>query len=1333
MLQWFRKNDSQTVEKNGNSNGNGSSNDMHNALMVKLIEYLENQISAPRKSASILSHVARFKELPASYRVKELPELYLKLEHYLCDEDPMQKFTRLALRKTIQYRYEPLMQIESFSVIFEEKKAQQFLLCKFYLQKVLQSAEKSLQKSDNTQFLSKLQSWLDRAPSNNTENCPLKLESQNPQDMDKWIDVFREFSEKLFAYIADKLGEGGADSIFENNFFELASIYGPLDTFYIVLDLLPNHLITQEKVDLLPPYQVKQFYFNKIQQLKPAEASVEDQQAKLEQLAIQLKATENSMLESVGLLDLLMNSVREGVITTDEKGTILAVNHSVLQLLGYENEEELLNKNVNEIFDPSSGLSLPILVDNENQTESIARIGKPQTAKIYNRSRQTVDCELVLHKAEINEKTFFLLTVFNEPLSEEQLKETKRILAQLKFYKETLRVLMNNLPEIALTINSNGIIKTLNPAFEQFTGWDRNDWIGKPFKSLLKDDSEKEFAQFLDHLGENKPLTMSAKLKKSDNGELPVTIKLCPEIIDEQVIGAVALIQPKVETQNADAPEFHEKIEDLNEALRSLDLALQEKSEHLDNLTEELRLAESRFFKMMNLSDVGMGIHTNGRLALINEVAAKMLGAKAPTDIMDKHMMDFIAAEDRESFQELVFRLLKSGESIPETVLNMKTINNEVVTVKYKAVPVIYESSHAIQFSITPVQNEVANVSTIDNITDTEEILNTVVQAAPVAVVICDESGVIAKFSDDAAEMVGEDSKKMQNKNFIDFVAEEFRSNVREAVFDAVDDKVVELATDIVNSVGVEQTLQLTSRKLTVNGQSYFVIYLKQVETDSEKEHLQQKITALQQQIETLQKASEAQSAEAVSTAESSEEVQALQAKISELTDQLTSLSEQNNRSYTELNAAKEQIQNKESELMDSNAKISELEAQIKRLTESSEETRKKLEALNAEYEQTQKKLAEARAALVSNQQTDRQIKTNAAMMQAKLQNTQMKLHAVQAEYDGLVEKLQQTKNEFESYQEKLNSAKETLESLESRIKVVNENVEQSEARLVQINEELTEKQHRLTEVEKALSEKSDQLEILKNDVNASKAKLETLQDTIAGLKTEKIELENRIDQLKDQEKQLQEKLEDYNKEIVLSEEKRTELTQAIAALDSDIQQKTQLRERLTTEIDSAETKIKELREKITTKEDILQKYRAHKEELEAKISRLESDCTTAEAELKRLSDAVSGKQAEIESLTTRRRQILDELEAAEEKLNNVRSEQQRIEAEFSQKYGSVESLEAKLKSLTEAIEKERQRVAKLRELFPIGPNKQIREDQDYWQRVWEFADDPDNEDLFKS
>jgi PAS domain S-box-containing protein len=1331
MLQWFRKNDSHTIEKNGN--GNGSSNDMLNALMVKLIEYLENQISSPRNAASIMSHVARFKELPATYRVKELPELYLKLEHYLCEEDPMQKFTRLALRKTVQYRFEPLMQIESFSVIFEEKKAQQFLLSKFYLQKVLQIAEEPLIKAGSDKILKDLQVWLDAAPNSDIENCPIKLDSQNPQEFAEWIVVLKELSAKLYAYIANTLGEGAAESINENSFIEFANVYAPLDTFYIVLDLLPNHLITQDKIDLLPPYQVKQFYFSKIQQLKSADVSADDQQTKLEQLAMQLKATENSMLESVGLLDLLMNSVREGVITTDENGIILAVNQSVLQLLGYENEDDLLNKDVNDLFDPSTRENLRILSDEKGRKDIAARIGKPTKAKIYKQSRQLLECEVVLHQTEINDKTFYLLTFYEDALTEQQLAETRRILAQLKFYKETLRVLMNNLPEIALTINVNGIVKTINPAFEKFTGWERNDWVGKPLKLLFDEEDATVFTEFLERIGENKPLNISAKLKKADNGELPVNISFYPEVIDEQVIGAVVLIQPESETHETDNADVTEQIEDLNETLRSLDLALQEKSEHLDNLSEELRLAENRFFKMMNLSDVGMGIHTNGRLALINELGAKILGAEAPADIMDKHMMDFIAPEDRETFQELVFRLLKSGESIPETVLRMKTINDEIVTVKYKAVAVMYESAHAIQFAISPVQDETEKVDSAENALDVEVLLDTVLKAAPVAALICDESGTIIKFSDDAAKLIGEDPEHMQDKQFVDIIASESQSTVMDSVFSAAENNPTEIHAVIENSVGIEQTLSLAVRKLTINDQSYFLIYLKPIEADHEKVQLAQKIAELQQQLEDMQDSANQQIDEASVSAASSEEVQTLKAKIAELSKQLDEVRGQNKLSDTELDDAREQIRTKERELMDSHAKISELEAQIKQLTESSEAARKKLEALNAEYEQTQHKLAEARAALATNQQTDRQIKTNAAMMQAKLQNTQMKLHAVQTEYDALVEKLQQTKNEYEAFHEKLTAAKDELAGLEERIKVAGEQAEKAETQLANLNEVLSEKQERLAAVEKALSEKSNELETLKEKTSVSKIELESLQDAIAGLKTEKIELQSAIDQLKDQEKQLQYKLDEYQKDIATYEEKRSELTQALSTLESDIRQKTQQRDQLAAEINSAESKINELRERIATKEDLLQKYRAHKEELEAKISQLESDCAKAEAELKRLSESLSTKQAEEETLKNRRNQILEELEAAEAKLNNVRSEQQRIEIEFTQKYGSIEALEAKLQSLTEAVEKERQRVAKLRELFPIGPNKQIREDQAYWQRVWEFADDPENEDLFNN
>lgn len=53
------------------------------------------------------------------------------------------------------------------------------------------------------------------------------------------------------------------------------------------------------------------------------------------------------------------------------------------------------------------------------------------------------------------------------------------------FAQRRYRSLVENSPDIILTLSMDGTILSLNPAFSEFTGWIANEWIGKPFIQLV--------------------------------------------------------------------------------------------------------------------------------------------------------------------------------------------------------------------------------------------------------------------------------------------------------------------------------------------------------------------------------------------------------------------------------------------------------------------------------------------------------------------------------------------------------------------------------------------------------------------------------------------------------------------------------------------------------------------------------------------------------------------------------------------------------------------------------------------------------------------------------
>lgn len=50
------------------------------------------------------------------------------------------------------------------------------------------------------------------------------------------------------------------------------------------------------------------------------------------------------------------------------------------------------------------------------------------------------------------------------------------------------RALVENIRDVIYTLSPEGIITSLNPAFETLTGWPPDRWIGKPFVQLIHPD-----------------------------------------------------------------------------------------------------------------------------------------------------------------------------------------------------------------------------------------------------------------------------------------------------------------------------------------------------------------------------------------------------------------------------------------------------------------------------------------------------------------------------------------------------------------------------------------------------------------------------------------------------------------------------------------------------------------------------------------------------------------------------------------------------------------------------------------------------------------------------
>ncbi len=132
--------------------------------------------------------------------------------------------------------------------------------------------------------------------------------------------------------------------------------------------------------------------------------------------------------------------------------------------------------------------------------------------------------------------------------------DRKRAEEALRESEERYRRLVETAPEVIYSLSAgDGMIASLNPAFERITGWSRAEWLGKPFESLVHPDdltlAMETFQQVL--RGETPPSYELRILSKS--GEYLIgEFKSVPNIEKGEVIGEFGIARDITERKRAE-------------------------------------------------------------------------------------------------------------------------------------------------------------------------------------------------------------------------------------------------------------------------------------------------------------------------------------------------------------------------------------------------------------------------------------------------------------------------------------------------------------------------------------------------------------------------------------------------------------------------------------------------------------------------------------------------------------------------------------------------------------------------------------------------------------
>ena len=312
------------------------------ARIDEMLDELVGMISVPERAYRILEQRRRFRSLSPTQREHELPGLYLLLEQYLVEVERATVSSRTAMRDRLREGFPELLELPFFGLIFQDEERQEILLSQAYLQAVLAHAWRLLGAHGDNR-LAAMRAWVEQLPDQCGFPDPMGICEHRPEGHRAWMSFLSQLSDALYSRLERALGARAASRLFESSYRERANRYRLLEAFPVVIRLLPDSLLDEEKFTILNRRQLGRILAEKVEALQNTNLELAEKNRELAAAQEELIASRESAVRTAAYtevkLEAVLDTVAEGILTIDAQGCIVFVNRKVGSIWGYEPEE----------------------------------------------------------------------------------------------------------------------------------------------------------------------------------------------------------------------------------------------------------------------------------------------------------------------------------------------------------------------------------------------------------------------------------------------------------------------------------------------------------------------------------------------------------------------------------------------------------------------------------------------------------------------------------------------------------------------------------------------------------------------------------------------------------------------------------------------------------------------------------------------------------------------------------------------------------------------------------------------------------------------------------
>lgn len=358
----------------------GRRSDDEDSPEIGLIRFLSEQISVPQRAGAAMNAVSNFFKLDRTRQQHELPHVYLLLEQYLTEVDPVRRVSQAQLRERVRAQFPAAVASGPLALVFESPARQEILLCREFLLAVLDRTIQVL-GGDSKSPLRVAKNWLETVPDQATEPVPFEASDRIPTDPGAWVETMIGIARGLHDVLDRSLGEG-SDRIYDASYSGVAHQYSGLESFPVVIRLLPEDLLDEQRIHSLTRHRA------------------------LERAQGELSDARRSALESASQLQAVLNTVGEGILTVDASAGIVLANREVESLFGYETAD-LIGVNLSHLLDPDDAVARALCHALSRGSTGHLPLGRTIQVRGLRKNGSTFPLELTLNETLISDELYF--------------------------------------------------------------------------------------------------------------------------------------------------------------------------------------------------------------------------------------------------------------------------------------------------------------------------------------------------------------------------------------------------------------------------------------------------------------------------------------------------------------------------------------------------------------------------------------------------------------------------------------------------------------------------------------------------------------------------------------------------------------------------------------------------------------------------------------------------------------------------------------------------------------------------------------------------------------